>query len=211
MDAGAGVGSLTAAFIAELCSRKRRPEQIQVVAYEIDSVLAGDLTTHFSTARPPARTLIELSWKVVREDFIDDAARILKKRMFEPVFEFDRDPNPPYKKITSDSQTRGILREIGIETSNLYAGFLAVVLRLLASNGELTAITPRSFCNGLYFKLFREGLSGNIVAHADSSIRLTSNCFQARSGAPKKRHIPRGQGRRREAPRSMIIERRSGG
>src|SRR5262249_49892801 len=39
---------------------------------------------------------------------------------------------------------------------NLYTGFLAAAVKLLADNGELVAITPRSFCNGPYFRPFRE-------------------------------------------------------
>jgi adenine-specific DNA-methyltransferase len=49
-----------------------------------------------------------------------------------------------------------MLREIGVETSNLYTGFLSIVIMLLAEHGELVAITPRSFCNGPYFKPFRK-------------------------------------------------------
>jgi adenine-specific DNA-methyltransferase len=49
-----------------------------------------------------------------------------------------------------------LLRSIGIEASNLYTGFLAVAIRLLEPGGELVAITPRSFCNGPYFKPFRD-------------------------------------------------------
>src|SRR4051795_4578741 len=40
LDAGAGVGSLFAACVAELCSRSAPPEQIHVVAYELDPYLA---------------------------------------------------------------------------------------------------------------------------------------------------------------------------
>jgi len=50
------------------------------------------------------------------------------------------------------------LRRLGIETGNLYSGFLAAALALLAPGGELVAITPRSFCNGPYFRPFREAL-----------------------------------------------------
>ena len=50
-----------------------------------------------------------------------------------------------------DSQPRRLLSRMGIETSNLYTGFLAVAVRLLAPSGELVAITPRSFCNGIHF------------------------------------------------------------
>ncbi|MEH2258182.1 hypothetical protein [Nostoc sp.] len=36
LDAGAGVGSLLAAFAAKLCHSKQRPANLDIVAYEID-------------------------------------------------------------------------------------------------------------------------------------------------------------------------------
>jgi adenine-specific DNA-methyltransferase len=63
--------------------------------------------------------------------------------------------NPPYKKIRSVSPHRHALREAGIEATNLYSAFVALAILLLADGGELVAITPRSFCNGQYFKPFR--------------------------------------------------------
>jgi len=40
---GAGVGSLTAAFIEEMCSREDKPSSIDVTAYEVDSSLISHL------------------------------------------------------------------------------------------------------------------------------------------------------------------------
>jgi adenine-specific DNA-methyltransferase len=51
-----------------------------------------------------------------------------------------------------------MLRAIGIETSNIYTGFLSVVLELLDPKAEMVAVTPRSSCNGTYFKRFRKQL-----------------------------------------------------
>jgi adenine-specific DNA-methyltransferase len=48
---------------------------------------------------------------------------------------------------------------VGIETGNLYTAFLWLSMRLLKPGGELVAITPRSFCNGPYFKPFRVALA----------------------------------------------------
>src|SRR5438067_1825826 len=36
LDAGAGVGSLTAAWVASVCERKRRPKSVEVTAYEVE-------------------------------------------------------------------------------------------------------------------------------------------------------------------------------
>ena len=66
--------------------------------------------------------------------------------------------NPPYRKINSDSDHRHLLRKVGIETVNLYSAFVALSILFLKSGGELVAIIPRSFCNGPYFKPFREFL-----------------------------------------------------
>ena len=64
--------------------------------------------------------------------------------------------NPPYRKISTDSVERRALRSVGVETSNLYTGFIALIQRLLVRGGQLVAITPRSFCNGPYFRPFRD-------------------------------------------------------
>ncbi len=39
LDAGAGVGSLTAAFVGEVSNRKNKPQSIHATAYEVDSEL----------------------------------------------------------------------------------------------------------------------------------------------------------------------------
>ncbi len=69
--------------------------------------------------------------------------------------------NPPYKKIAGDSPHRKWLRDLGIETVNLYSGFVSVALQLLKPGGQLVAIVPRSFCNGPYYRPFREILLRN--------------------------------------------------
>ena len=53
-----------------------------------------------------------------------------------------------------------MLRSVGIEVGNLYAGFVALIVKLLTNGSELVAITPRSFCNGPYFKPFRTEFLG---------------------------------------------------
>jgi adenine-specific DNA-methyltransferase len=45
---------------------------------------------------------------------------------------------------------------VGIESSNLYSGFVSLAIEMLESGGELVGITPRSFCNGPYFRPFRD-------------------------------------------------------
>ncbi|MGV3772664.1 MAG: Eco57I restriction-modification methylase domain-containing protein, partial [Verrucomicrobiales bacterium] len=54
------------------------------------------------------------------------------------------------------------LRSAGIETSNLYTAFISLIQRLLIPGGQIVAITPRSFCNGPYFRSFREDFLGGM-------------------------------------------------
>lgn len=48
------------------------------------------------------------------------------------------------------------MRDAGIETVNLYTAFVALSLALLRPGGTLVAIIPRSFCNGPYYRPFRQ-------------------------------------------------------
>lgn len=73
--------------------------------------------------------------------------------------------NPPYKKIGSQSQHRLALRRAGIETVNLYSAFVALAVALSASGGQVVAIIPRNFCNGPYYRPFREFILERAAIH----------------------------------------------
>jgi len=158
LDPGAGVGSLTAAFVSEICVRKSKPRSINAMAYEIDPKLCEYLASTFDQCKQTCGAAgIEFRGEIANADFIDLSASLLRNELFSPVARYDcAILNPPYKKINTDSRERLALRDMGLETSNLYTGFLFLALKLLASGGEIVAITPRSFCNGLYFKPFRK-------------------------------------------------------
>jgi adenine-specific DNA-methyltransferase len=159
LDAGAGVGSLFAACVARVCSRPHPPEYVSVTAYELDAGLMDYLKESLQLCRSACEQVgIQFTGEVIQADFIESAVHALTGGLFGDAA---REPftcailNPPYRKIQSQSATRKLLRKLGIETSNLYTGFLAAAVQLLAPGGELVAITPRSFCNGLYFRPFR--------------------------------------------------------
>jgi len=161
LDPGAGVGSLTAAFVEEFAHRLYKPSKIHLTAYEIDPVLLEYLESTVRSSRGLCeKSNIDLISDIKSLDFIQDGIPRLTHDLFkgptgEEMFTHAI-MNPPYKKIHSNSDHRKWLRSIGIETSNLYTGFLALAIKLLKPGGELVAIVPRSFCNGPYFKPFRE-------------------------------------------------------
>ena len=158
LDPGAGVGSLTAAFVSEICSRQTKPRSIHAMTYEIDPKLCEYLASTLDQCKQTCSAAgIEFQSEIANVDFIDDGASLLRSELFSPVLRYHcAILNPPYRKINTDSPERIALKAVGLETSNLYTGFLFLVLKLLASDGEVVAITPRSFCNGLYFKPFRK-------------------------------------------------------
>jgi len=161
LDAGAGAGALTEALVNRLCAGKNKPKRISVTAYELDPLMLERLeVTLDSCAATCKRNGIKFSYIIHDEDFIERATGMIRDDLFaEERATFNAAIiNPPYRKINSASPARSALRSVGIETSNLYTGFVALILRLLEPTGELVAITPRSFCNGPYFRPFRADL-----------------------------------------------------
>ena len=165
LDAGAGVGSLTAAWVAEVCGRKRRPSHVELVAYELDPDLAKRLRQTLESCREACSSVgISCAIDLRTEDFIEAGVRRLRGGFFgPPLGQFDcAILNPPYRKVHSQSREKLLLQQLGVETSNLYAAFISLVLKLLAPGGEVVAISPRSFCNGPYFRSFRQLLLSTV-------------------------------------------------
>jgi adenine-specific DNA-methyltransferase len=150
LDCGAGIGSLTAAFLDRIGKGELRLDGIHVTAYEIDRLLLG----HLKDTLASYASKLDLHIKVMEKDFIEHAVDLIqfypKERFTHAIL------NPPYKKINSKSAHRSLLRQVGVETVNLYSAFLALVILLMKPSGQIVAIIPRSFCNGLYYRPFRK-------------------------------------------------------
>lgn len=168
LDAGAGAGALTAAFISRLCKKNEGVQSVHATLYEVDVEIQEALLQKMQDCgRVCAEANIRFTFEIHVADFIQDMSACLGDGLFgskPPCFDAAI-VNPPYRKITADSPERRRLRHAGIETSNLYSGFIALILRLLAPGGQLVAITPRSFCNGPYFRSFRQDLLANLEFH----------------------------------------------
>jgi adenine-specific DNA-methyltransferase len=148
LDAGAGKGALTNAFVHHWRERGRQG-RIEAEAYELDDYVLEGLE---ATAEA-LRRINDVTATIIRGDFIERGA--LMERQGKTPGYTHAILNPPYKKINTASQHRTCLRMIGLETVNLYSGFVGLSLALMAAGGELVAIIPRSFCNGPYYEPFR--------------------------------------------------------
>lgn len=171
LDAGAGIGSLSCAFLDRWANRGFKFQRVKLAAYEIDDNLRGYLSDTLTQYQKRLNIDISLS----PDDFIEEAVKLILEgsSCFSHAI-----LNPPYRKIKSDSRHRLLLRQIGIETVNLYFAFVALAIELMQPGGEIVAIIPRSFCNGPYYQPFRELiLSKTAIRHV--------HLFEARDRAFK--------------------------
>jgi tRNA1(Val) A37 N6-methylase TrmN6 len=145
LDAGAGMGVLSCAFLDRWLAGGFDFKSVETTAYEIDDTLRGHLKQHLSGYS-------KVKVEVIAGDYIELAtAENFQTRSYTHAI-----LNPPYKKINSHSVHRLALRSVGIETVNLYSAFVALALTQVTLGGQIVAIIPRSFCNGPYYRPFRD-------------------------------------------------------
>ena len=152
LDPGAGIGILSCALAERIASERWNVDSLAVEAFEIDPLLVGQLQGNLEKA------LSELGGRaeVVNGDFLAAVAESVKRgessRYTHVIM------NPPYKKIRSASKERELVQSFGLETVNLYTAFMGASIVSTVDGGYIVAIVPRSFCNGTYYKPFREFL-----------------------------------------------------
>jgi len=170
LDPGAGSGILSYCLINELF-RNNNNLILSLDAWEIDSSIIPELTQTYQNIRES-----QFQYNIYYKDFITETSQDIFwniSKQYDLVI-----MNPPYKKINSDSIHRKVLSDLGIETVNTYSAFMALAIKLLADNGILTAIVPRSFCNGLYFLPFRKFLLENAAIKHIHSFESRDNAFR---------------------------------
>ena len=166
LDAGAGIGSLTSAFLERCIAAELNFSKIEVTAFELDSLIYQELNDSLASYT----NRLSVAYEILDGDFIEQAVNHIKidcdsrsvreasrpeKRLRQCGFTHAI-LNPPYQKINSKSLHRRLLRQAGIETVNLYSAFVALALTMMAPGGQIVAILPRSFCNGPYYRPFRD-------------------------------------------------------
>jgi len=147
--AGAGVGALSCAFLDRWQAGGFDFQDVAVSAYEVDEMLCDLLRQHLA-CYPNVKTEViagdYIALATQAHDLLSDSA----KRYTHVIL------NPPYRKIANLSAHKRALRSVGIETVNLYSAFVALAVAQAASGGQIVAIIPRSFCNGPYYRPFRD-------------------------------------------------------
>ncbi len=204
LDAGAGAGALTLAFVSRCCERSDGVRAIEATLYEVDGeVLDALAATLRACERSCSDSGIRFTFRLHSVDFIEEMSSRLAGDLFvklPPSFDAAI-VNPPYRKISTNSAERRALRSVGVETSNLYTSFIALIQRLLVPGGQIVGITPRSFCNGPYFRPFREDFLSQMelrrlhvfesrkAAFRDDSVLQETIIFHAVKGGHQQREV----------------------
>jgi adenine-specific DNA-methyltransferase len=160
LDAGAGIGSLTLAAAGKLALARTE-------AWEVDPVMLSYLRRNLENLSVPH--------ELHERDFILDS---VDRIQFEQGTRFTHAIlNPPYKKIGSDSAHRRACQQLGLETVNLYTAFFAMAMLQMVEGGEIVIIIPRSFCNGPYYRPFRDAMLAKCSIDAIHVFESRSQAF----------------------------------
>ena len=161
LDPGAGIGSLTAA-VCERLGQSNSPLHIEALLFENDRDVLPYLRRTMEHCRRELEGAGHILTVVIHEsDFILDAAASNQgnRGLFDEVIGLEEVDgvimNPPYFKLNKNSEYARVMDAVVHGQPNIYAFFLAASAGMLRPGGEMVAITPRSFCNGLYFRGFR--------------------------------------------------------
>ena len=163
LDPAAGAGILSCAVVEALSSRVLKPNEIELVAYEIDDGLIAPLRAvldHLSDWCLE-RHGTSVSTRIEGTDFILANAGAVRPRGLIPSCTLETKridaviANPPYFKISKSDPRAAAVSDVVHGQPNIYALFMAVAAALLRTGGEFIFITPRSFASGPYFQRFR--------------------------------------------------------
>ncbi len=175
LDPGAGTGILTAALIEAVINGDKGIKYIEVFVVEIDENLNSYLKETLNACKLFCdQKNVSLSFEIIHKDFLELGFEEAMDKNQNDLFSSKKSSlglfdiiilNPPYKKIRNSSATRKILNHLGEGSTNAYTAFLSMSRYLIEDGGQIIGITPRSFCNGGYYKRFRLSFFENLFFH----------------------------------------------
>ena len=164
LDPGCGLAILSCTLIEHFV-KEEAPEHISLTLYETDKKvvpLTEDVLSYLKVWCQERD--VNLDCELNESDFVlkkceclDGADTIFGNMFGSERFDYIIS-NPPYFKLAKDDiHTRSCASIVDGQT-NIYALFMAICSKLLAEDGQMIFITPRSFASGRYFQSFRDFL-----------------------------------------------------
>jgi len=157
LDPGCGIGILSAAVAETIITNNKNVKTIELVAFETDVKILPlvDQCLEYLATWLKARK-INFTYFLCKNDFIMHNTHVLTNQGNVNEYYDVVISNPPYFKLPKDDERVIAARAVIFGQTNIYSIFLLIAAKLLSNTGVLIFITPRSFCSGNYFRLFRE-------------------------------------------------------
>ena len=159
LDPGAGIG-IFESTICDLLLSKKNTLKISFDVYENDENVIPLLKYNMEICKKSmANEGFDMSYKIYCEDFILSNSSVFNDglRNFNintNVYDFIIS-NPPFYKLRKESPQAVSMSSIVKGQPNIYPLFMALSGKLLKNGGQITVLSPRSYCSGLYFRSFR--------------------------------------------------------
>lgn len=164
LDPGCGMAILSCALIEHLIEISFG-DHIELTLYETDNKVVPftERVLSFLKAWCSDRHvtvdyhLREMDFVLDKCECLDGADTIFGEILGAEAYDYIIS-NPPYFKLAKDDvHTRSCAGIVDGQT-NIYALFMAICAKMLAEDGQMIFITPRSFASGRYFQSFRDFL-----------------------------------------------------
>lgn len=164
LDPGCGLAILSCALIEHLV-KTGTPEHISLALYETDKKVVPLTERVLSYLKSwCGERKVKLDYQLNESDFVQEKCGCLDgaDTIFGDLSGSERFDyiisNPPYFKLSKDDiHTRSCASIVDGQT-NIYALFMAICTKLVAEDGQMIFITPRSFASGRYFHSFLDFL-----------------------------------------------------
>jgi adenine-specific DNA-methyltransferase len=159
LDPGAGIGILESSFCEYLISAGAKIK-VTFDLYENDPLIIPILLLNVTACKETlAGYGLDISFRVFEEDFVLSNASGCGRPNGKAGRSRDRYDfviaNPPYYKLRKTSPQLAETKDIVDGPPNIYPLFMAVAAELLHDGGQMTILTPRSYCSGWYYRKFR--------------------------------------------------------
>jgi len=155
LDPGAGTGILTAALCDRLIHSSSQLK-IKVDAYENGERILPYLNNNLLKIRQEFHnTNHSFEFNLLNSDFIKKNSDFINPGSLfsnsddKPSYDYIIS-NPPYFKLQKNHPQSLLMRKVVHGQPNIYFFFMAISSILLAENGQLVFITPRSYCSEFF-------------------------------------------------------------